>query len=234
MIISHTNSAYIAKWHAARLNRFNGAYYYSKEIAETMIPLVDTDRSWITVNVPGLGCDHAIVFVHNNLHPERYEWLRRYKDIVLVCGIPETVEKVAHIGKAIYLPLSIDVEYVKQFKIKKSDKTKGAAFVGRPVKKKYGKLPGGIDYLEGLERDKLLQRMAEYKEVYAVGRCALEAKVLGCRLKPYDDRFPNVSRWKVLDTREAAKILQERLDEIDGQGVREEVLQQQDVADLSE
>jgi hypothetical protein len=58
--------------------------------------------------------------------------------------------------------------------------------------------------------------MAEYKNIYAVGRCALEAKALGCRVKAYDNRFPKVSMWKVVDNLEAAKILQKELDRIDG------------------
>ena len=216
MIIDHTHPDYLRKWRNAGLNQFNGAYYYSKEIVENIIPNVETDRNWITVNVKGVGLNHAIVFIHNNLHPENYEWLKFYgfKDLVLVCGIPETVEKVAHLGKAIYLPISVDVDYVKQFRVE--EKTKGSAFVGRPAKRKYGKLPDGIDYLEGLPRDELLRAMAEYKNVYAVGRCAIEAKILGCKLKAYDNRFPKASRWKVLDNLKAAKILQEELDRIDG------------------
>ena len=216
MIIDHTHPDYLRKWRNAGLNQFNGAYYYSKEIVENIIPNVETDRNWITVNVKGVGLNHAIVFIHNNLHPENYEWLKfyGYKDLVLVCGIPETCEKVAHLGKAIYLPISVDVDYVKQFRVE--EKTKSSAFVGRPAKKKYGKLPDGIDFLEGLPRDELLRAMAEYKNVYAVGRCAIEAKILGCKLKAYDNRFPKVSRWKVLDNLEAAKLLQEELDRIDG------------------
>ena len=216
MIIDHTHPGYLRKWRNAGLNQFNGAYYYSKEIVENIIPNVETDRNWITVNVKGVGLNHAIVFIHNNLHPENYEWLRfyGYKDLVLVCGIPETCEKVAHLGKAIYLPISVDVDYVKQFRVE--EKTKESAFVGRPAKKKYGKLPDGIDYLEGLPRDELLRAMAEYKNVYAVGRCAIEAKILGCKLKAYDNRFPKVSRWKVLDNLAAAKLLQKELDRIDG------------------
>ena len=215
MIIDHTHPTYIKKWQRAGANQFNGAYYYSQEIVRNIIPNVETDRNWITVNIKGIGCDHAIMFIHNNLHPENYEWLKvyGYRDLVLVCGIPETCEKVAHLGKVIYLPISIDVDYVKQFR---TEKTKDAAFVGRPVKKKYGQLPDGIDYLEGLQRDELLRRMAEYRTVYAVGRCAIEAKVLGCKLKAYDDRFPKVSRWKVLDNLKAAKMLQAELNKIDG------------------
>ena len=88
MIIDHTHPNYLRKWRNAGLNQFNGAYYYSKEIVENIIPNVETDRNWITVNVKGVGLNHAIVFIHNNLHPENYEWLKfyGYKDLVLVCG----------------------------------------------------------------------------------------------------------------------------------------------------
>ena len=214
MIIDHNHPLYRQKWNAARKNQHNGAFYYSKEIVKNIIPNIKTDRNWITVNVQGTGCDHAIVFVHNNLHPENYEWLRKYKDLILVCGIPETVETVAHIGKAIYLPISVDVDYVKQFKV--SEKTKEAAFVGRPAKRRGLDLPDDIDIIEGLPREELLPAMAHYKTVYAVGRTAIEAKILGCKLKAYDPRFPKVSRWKILDNLKAAKMLQEELDRIDG------------------
>ena len=214
MIIDHRNSMYRYKRAAAGNNKHNGAYYYSCEIVKNIIPNVKTDRNWITVNVQGVGCDHAIVFIHNNLHPENYEWLRRYKDLILVCGIPETVDKVKHLGKAIYLPLSVDVEYVKQFAVK--DKTKDTAFVGRKSKARDKNLPEGIDYLTNLPRNDLLSQMAQYKTVYAVGRCAIEAKILKCKLKAYDPRFPKVSRWKILDNKDAAKMLQEMIDGIDG------------------
>lgn len=109
MIIDHTHIEYIQKWQGMnQASKYNGAYYYSCEIVENIIPAVKTDRNWITVNVKGVGCDHAIVFIHNN------------------------------------------------------------------------------------------------------------AKILGCKLKAYDKRFPKVSRWKALDNMDAVKILQEQLDQIDG------------------
>ena len=73
MIIDHTHPAYIRKWLNAGLNQFNGAYYYSQEIVENIIPNIETDRNWITVNIKGVGCDHAIVFMHNNLYPSNYD-----------------------------------------------------------------------------------------------------------------------------------------------------------------
>lgn len=217
MIIDHKHPFYKQKWNQAGANKYNGAYYYSKEIVANIIPNVKTDRNWVTVNLPGTGADHAIFFVHNNVHPENYDWLERYGDLILVCGIPETVEKMQHLGKAVYLPLSIDVEYVKQFKVPKEEQ-KGAAYIGRPAKRRIPgvEIPEGIDIIEGLERSKMLAKMARYETVYAVGRTAIEAKALGCKLKPYDPRFPKVSRWKVVDNLEAAGMLQKLIDEVDG------------------
>lgn len=215
MIINHENKAYIAKRELLQAGRWNGAYYYSKEITENIIPNVKTDRNWILVNVEGQGCDHAIVFIHNNLHPEKYDWLKQYKDLILVCGVPETVEKVQHLGKAIYLPLSIDTEYVGQFRTDK--KKKGAAYVGRKAKAKDYTLPDGIEIVSGLPREELLKRLAGFETVYAVGRIALEAQCLNpdVIIAPCDPRFPDPSIWKVLDNKDAAKLLQKELDRID-------------------
>lgn len=214
MILDHTNALYQQKWARIGVNRYNGAYYYSREITKNIIPAVETDRNWMTINIPGLGVDHSIVFVHNNLHPEHYDWLRQFKDLIIVCGIPETVDKMSHLGKAIYLPLSVDVEDVLQYKA--DEKTKDVAFAGRSGKRSGIELPDNVDKLEGIPREYLLRYMAQYKTVYAVGRTAIEAKVLGCRLKAYDPRFPKTSFWKVLDNKQAAKKLQKMLDEIDG------------------
>lgn len=195
--------------------KYNGAYYYSQEISEIIIPRVKTDRNWITLNIPGEGADHSVFFIHNNLKPEVYDWIKEkgLKDIILVCGIEETCEKVKHLGRTIYLPLSIDTRHVRKFK---AEKTKGAAFAGRISKREQGSLPEGIDYLHSMKRDDLLRRMAKYKTIYAVGRTAIEAKALGCEIMPYDKRYPDPTLWRVIDSRDAAAILQAKLDEIDG------------------
>ena len=212
MIISHEHPEYIKRWKQAGINKYNGAYYYSKEIVKNIIPKVDTSRNWLTIRIPEIVLDHSIVFIHNNKIPGLYNYLRPCKDLVLVCGITETCEKMKYLGKAIYLPLSIDVAGVEKYKTKK---TKQAAFVGRPAKRSGLKLPDGIDILEGLPREELLTEMAKYKEVYAVGRCAVEARALGCKLRPYDPRFKHTNRWRVLDNSEAAEILQKKLERID-------------------
>ena len=221
MIIDHTHPFYRRRWQYSGVNRFNGAYYYSIEIVNNIIPNIETDRSWITVNIPqqnkvpqfdACAESHSIMFIHNNLHPENYDWLSRYDDLILVCGVPETMEKIEHLGTPIYLPLSIDVKEVKSH-IRK--KTKDVAFAGRKSKSGGHDFLPETDFIHGMPRHLLLDAMAEYKKIYAVGRTAIEAKALGCKILPYDDRFPDPGIWKVMDNFEAVKILQKELDKID-------------------
>ena len=164
MIIDHDHPAYRKKRDALGMGRYNGAFYYSKEIVKNVIPNVETDRNWITILVPDVCVDHSIVFIHNNVDMGLYDYLKDYKDLILVCGVQETVKKIKqHTGhKAIYLPLSVDVEYVQQFI---RPKTKGIAYVGRMEKTKYMNLPKGIDYIHGLKRQDMLPLVAEYKNI---------------------------------------------------------------------
>lgn len=213
MIISHEHEIYRRK-RPTTASRWNGAYYYSVEILRNIIPRVKTDRSWITINIPEAGAvDGAIVFIHNNKQPDIYNWLKRYNDLILVCGVPGTVEKVAHIGKAIYLPLSVDLKDVRRHK---GNKTRDTAFIGREAKKRGYTFPQGTDIISNMPRERLLDEMARYKQVYAVGRTAIEARVLGCDILPYDERYPDVYLWQPFDNKHAAALLQEKLDGIDG------------------
>lgn len=203
MIISHMHKDYRK---TSGQNQYNGAYYYSQEIVKNIIPRVRTTYNWMTINT-NEAADHTIVFVHNNLHPEHYDFLKQYKDLILVVGVPETAPKVAHLGKVIYLPLSVDVEYVKSFA---REKDRDTCCVGRGNKFDGTKATG--DFISGVPREELLSRLARYRKAYAVGRCAIEARILGCEILPYDPRFPDVSVWKVLDNKDAANILQQKLD----------------------
>lgn len=217
MIINHKHPAWIRKQQTFGNNKHNGALYYSREICKRIIPNIRTDRNWITVNVRGVGCNHSVVFVHSNLRADHYDWLKKYDDLILVCGVPDTCEKVEHLGKTIYLPLSIDVDYVRKFAVPE-DEREGVAFVGRSAKAKYdgAEIPDGTEFLADMRRDDLLRAMAKKKAVYAVGRCALEAKALGVEVLPYDPRYPDPDVWKVVDNKEAVEILQKELDKIDG------------------
>lgn len=207
MIISHEHPRYRI---LRGTGRFNGAYYYSKEIVDNIIPRIKTDRNWVTIRIDNLAADHSIVFIHNNLHPERYKFLKKYHDLILVVGVPETASKVAHLGKTIYLPLSVDVPFVERFK---GAKTKDTCYVGRPRKFEGMSVEG--DFIGGLPREQMLKKLSQYKKAYAVGRCAIEAKILGCEILPYDPRFPDPAIWGILDNKDAATILQRELDIID-------------------
>lgn len=219
MIVDHTNPEYVKKRNSLTGgNKFNGAYYYSREIVKNIIPYVKTDRNWVTIRLSNTPIpDHSIVFIHNNRNPNYYEFLRRYKDLILVCGLERTVENMQFFGKAIYLPLSIDVPYVKKFRVE--EKTKEMAFAGRMIKisKMYhAPVPKECDILTDMPQNKLLKAMAEYKKVYCTGRTALQAKVLGCEIGVHDPNFRDPHIWKVIDNRDAAKMLQYELDKIDG------------------
>lgn len=215
-VIDHNHRGY--KFISGHLNKgeqYNGAYYYSVEIGKYFIPNIKTDYNWITINTPYYGMDHSIVFIHNNRDTEKlYNWLSEYKDLILVCGVPSTMEKVAHLGTPIYLPLSVDVKEVQSHN--KYKKTRDYAFAGRLPKRIGHTLPKDCPLIGGIPRNKMLDTMSRYKKIYAVGRTAIEAKVLGCEIGVYDDYFPDPSFWKVVDSMEAVKMLQEKLDELKG------------------
>ena len=218
MIIDHNHPLYKAKWKTLGENKYNGAYYYSKEIVKNIIPNVKTDRNWITIRLSEMKehPDHSIIFIHNNKNPNYYEYLRDYKDCILVCSLPSTAENLSYFGKTIYLPLSVDVDYVKKFRVK--EKTEDIAYAGRSIKLNYfnNRVPDGTKVLSNMTQPHLLREMAKYKKIYASGRTAIQAKILGCEVLPHETNFPDSRFWKVIDNKEAAKMLQKMLDEIDG------------------
>jgi hypothetical protein len=163
--------------------------------------------------------DHAILFIHHNInHDKVYDWLKRYKDLVLVCATPITFEwaKTKRNCHAIFLPLSVDVDYVKQFR---APKTKGTCYMGNRwgFKRQYEeKLPPDVDFPpQDLPREELLKWVAPFRKCYAIGRCAIEAKILGAEILPFYPIFPDPNFWEVIDNRDAAKILQRELDLLD-------------------
>jgi len=218
MIIDHTHPKYWEWLRSQNIkNPHNGAYYYSIEIVNNIIPNIRTSRNWITLNVPEVGVNHSIVFIHNNINTDLYTWLSVYDDLILVCGIPETCEKVKHLGIPIYLPLSVDISYVSQFKKSIEEKYGDTAYAGRYSKQflEGCAIPENVDLICNLNRQELLDTLSLYKNVYAVGRTAIEAKILNCNVLPYDPRFPDPSIWEPWDNLDAAKYLQIELDKID-------------------
>ena len=224
-IIDTTDPNYIAyckTHHHNNKGHFNGAYYYSQEIVKNIIPNVQTDRPWDTLGMRFLHTDnHAIVFIHHNIHHEKvYRWLRRYRDLVLVCSTPLTYEwaRTVRGSHAVFLPLSVDVDYVKQFR---TDKAKDTCYMGNrwSFKRQYeDKLPPDVNFPpQNIPREELLKWVAPYRKCYAIGRCAIEAKILGCEILPFYPVFPNPDYWKIISNQEAAQLLQSRLDKIDSQ-----------------
>lgn len=221
IIVKHDNPNYLAKWRALpEGSRYNGAYYYSKDIEKYIVPNIKTDRPINVIGVRGCGGKHRmIVFIHHYLHPEMYDWLKRYRDIIIVGSDKEFLEKLSHLGKTIHLPLSVNVEEIEKHKVKK--KTKDACYMGNPWKFKQQELsellPEDVDKFPPMPKEQLWDEVAKYKYCYAIGLCAIEAQVLGCKLKMSRYRYPHPAKsFPVLDCKDAAKILQEKLDEIDG------------------
>ncbi len=194
-------------------NKNQGAYWYSTEICKYFIPNIKTDRNWVTVGYHNKCFDHSIVFAHSNLYPHIYKYLEPFDDLIMVCSWYQQMEAVKQWGKPVFLPMSVDTEYVKQFRC---EKDKDICFAGRMEKCTTAlKHTPGLDFIAEIEREPFLKELARYKRVYAIDRVAIEAKILGCEVLPYDKRFPDPDFWRVIDSRDAAQMLQEILNDID-------------------
>ena len=212
MIFSHESPEYAESLKTRNHN--HGAYWYSVEIVEHFIPTVKTDRNWVTIGYEGKCFDHSIVFAHSNLYPKVYKYLERFDDLVLVCSWPQQMEAVKQWGRPVFLPMSVDVEKVRAYA---REKDRDLCYAGRMEKCTTAlKHTPGLDFITEIERGPFLTELARYLRAYAIDRVAIEAKVLGCEVLPYDRRFPDPDFWRVIDSREAAQMLQGILDGIDG------------------
>ena len=225
MNITHEHPEYMAlREKQDPKHRNNGCWWYSNEIVKNIIPRVKTNREWNTVGreLDGMH-DGMIVFLHDNSTPWHYEWLKKYKDLVLVCSSNYTRQSVIYSGHTVFLPMNIDTRYVKKFK-RFRRKTRDTCFVGNSwvYKNLRRSIPHSVDFLSGMERQELLKELARYKKAYAIDRCALEARVLGCEVRPTQVRYGctlySTDLDKPLDNRKAAKMLQAELDKIDNGG----------------
>ena len=189
MIVYGTQTPKFTSWRDKQTHgKENGAYYYSKEIEENILPELGFDMFYITAGAglytPREIPDGAIVICHDNRSTKQSYGKLFGKDIIWVCSKHSTVETLEGYGeRAVYVPLSIDTEYIKQFKRKK---TKDTAYVGNAwaFKRDYlNSLPIDIEQLTGMPRVKLLKEMAKYKRVIAEGRVYLEAMILGCEVE---------------------------------------------------
>ena len=215
-IFSHLSPEYVEHCKTYNIVPDNGAFYYSKEILDNIIPKIKTERNWVLVNIPDCCWDNSIVFIHNNKNPERYSWLEKYKNLIIVCSNYKTLRYMCELFPkfhCILIPLSIDCEYVERFKTKR--KTKKTAYYGRLEKCPQDILEDdSITKIYGKDREKNLKEVAKFKTVYSIGRCQLEAKCLGCKVICHEGEYDNLY-WKLLDNKEIIPELQRLLNEID-------------------
>lgn len=127
MIIDHNHAFFRRKWGLVKDIESSEVYVRSQEITEKIIPQIKTNRSWVTVNVPGACVDHAIVFIFGDT--EQYTWLKKFKDLVLICEDPETCKKVKSLGKAVYVAAESTIEFVEELQKALDD-------IDKPKKKK--------------------------------------------------------------------------------------------------
>lgn len=223
MIIYGTRTPKFTQWRDKQTHgKENGAYYYSKEIEENILPELGFDLSGMFFITAGAVLysareipDGTIVICHDNRSTKRSYGKLFGKNVIWVCSKHATVETLKGYGeRAVYVPLSIDTEYVKQFKRKK---TKDTAYVGNAwaFKREYlNSLPVDIEQLSDMPRVELLKEMAKYKRVIGEGRCLMEAQILGCKTEvPKYDGHESLY-VEALDNREAIKYWREALEPI--------------------
>lgn len=215
MIIGTQDAHFIHKRNGLSRGKHNGAYYYAQEIEHNIIPRIKTNMNWVLVR-PEQCPDNSIVFVHNNADLGGLDdWLSKKNNLILVCSVEPTRKYCEKFGESILLPLSVDVDYVEQFKC---EKTRDTAYCGNLWGFKHKDflelVKPGTHILTDIPREQMLQEMAKYKSVYAVGRCAIEARVLGCDILYCDSRYPDPSIWKIYDNKDAAENLNTKLREL--------------------
>lgn len=194
-IILGVNSEKFIKWYSKQgVTRNNGSYWYSKEIENIILPHINKKLFIVTsgaklynrLEIP----NGAIVVCHDNRNTKTSYASLFGKNILWICSKYSTLKIMESLNeRCVYIPLSIDTNYVKKFKSKKTEKI---AFVGNSwnFKKNYlNSLPKDIKKISNLERDELLAEMAKYKNIIAEGRCLMEAQVLGCKseVPKYED-----------------------------------------------
>lgn len=212
MVIDHTNRFYTNIVP-------NGALIYSMNIVKNIIPRVKTKRNWVTIECRQC-MDNSIVFIHSNVDLEKYDYLKKYKNLILVASQPQTVDKLKQLKIAdhvIYLPLSVDIDELRHYKLSKPHYRGGTCYAGRPDKPFVDGLRNdpNIVFLSKLTHPDLLRKLNAFQYCYAVGLTAIEAKFMGCTILPFDRRYPDTKIWKILDGKDAAEILQKKLDKID-------------------
>mgnify|MGYP003509219024 CR=1 FL=1 len=197
MLVIGTNTQRFKDWYATQgAGKNNGAYWYAKEIEELILPTFNAlpicvvtagAKLYTSRDIPA----GSVIICHDNRSTFKSYWKLYGRGNLWVCSKHSSVDTLKAKGEnAVYVPLSIDTGYIKQFKLKK--RTKDTAFVGNAwgFKKSYLKsLPPDSTQLSDMPREALIKEMAKYKHVIAEGRCLMEAQTLGakCEVPQYND-----------------------------------------------
>lgn len=216
IIVKSDDVNYLRAWEMLSSGKYNGAYYYSQDIENYIIPNIKTDRP---INLIGtLACggeDSMVVFVHHYLNVrEKYSWLRRYNDIIIVSSDYDADKELLRYGRVIHLPLSVNVSEIAKHRKKPTQK---ACFYGNQWgfrRKEISELvPPEVPRFGEMPREVAWDVVSDYADCYAIGLCAMEAQVLGCHIKTSRYRYPEPEKsFPILDCECAAKLLQEALD----------------------
>lgn len=209
MIIYGTQSPVYKAYRSGSLRgKNNGAYFYPLEIENDILAdFKDLDLLVITAAALRYDSRHipdgSIVICHDYTKPLITYAKLLDKDVLWVCSSKKTVKEFKDKNeRAVFIPLSIDTDYVKKFKRRK---TKDTAFVGNiwSYKKEYVNGLTDVDILTELPRDELLSKMAKYKHVIAEGRCQMEAMALGCKVStPKFKSKTSILYKKPIDTKD--------------------------------
>lgn len=216
IFIHNNNIDYVRKWEALESGKWNGGYYYSMDIENHIAPKIETDRP---INVLGVktcgGTNRMLVFIHNYLDASDYFWMRKFDDVIIVSSDYNVEKPLLDVKlRVIHLPLSVNVAEVAKHKITK--KTQEECYVGNQWAFKKQELqelvPPEVHRFGEMPRERMWDTIAKYKYVYAIGLCAIESRILGCRLKMSRYRYPDPEEaFKVFDLDEAAQCLNEGL-----------------------
>lgn len=204
-------------------SKYNGCYYYSRTLEKYLVPQVNTDRPWHLTGMKSCGgVDRMILIVHSNKEPNKeYRWLNKYRDTVCICGTRKTAEAVSMFSHSIYLPPCVCIEEVRGFGkgIKKDQDT---CFAGNPWPMyrdeidKY--VPAWVHRFGPMPREEFLPIIAHYKNVYAIGVTAAEARALGCNILKRTDKY-DPEDFPLIDCKDAARCIEVALDLIKKQKV---------------
>lgn len=220
MMILGTQSQKYIDWRSKQdsSGRNNGAYWYAKEIEDIILPEMSDLNVVISTVMAGMiprweYPPRPIIVCHDN-----HSTLKSYSKLLklgalFICSKQSVVDRLVAAGeKAVYIPLSIDTDYVAKYKRKK---TKDIAYVGNPwgFKKEYlSNLPSNIVQLNNMSRADLLSEMSKYKRIIAEGRCYMEAKVLGAKVELPEDDSRRITPVDVIDSRAAIPLWREVLE----------------------